>query len=62
MEYKTQMEAARLGIVTDEMKNVAKNENINVDIIRERIKEGKLVIPANKKIIKEKLIKVLDTV
>jgi phosphomethylpyrimidine synthase len=48
MQYKTQMEAARLGIITEEMKIVAENENVDPEILRERIKEGKVVIPANK--------------
>ena len=42
------MAAARIGIITEEMKIVAQNENVDPEILRERIKEGKVVIPANK--------------
>lgn len=48
MNYKTQMEAARLGIVTPEMEVVAKTERIDPEVLRERIKKGTVVIPANK--------------
>lgn len=47
MNYKTQMEAARLGIITPEMYAVAKDEMIDPLILRERIKNGTVVIPAN---------------
>lgn len=49
MEYTTQMDAAKKGIVTKEMKIVAEKENIDVEILRKKIGEGKIVIPANKK-------------
>lgn len=42
------MEAARKGIITDEMKIVAEKENISVDYLREKMAEGKIIIPANK--------------
>ena len=41
------MEAARLGIVTDQMKIVAKKENRSVEELLPLIAEGKVVIPAN---------------
>ncbi len=46
--YKTQMQAARKGIITEEMKIVAKKEKIAVEYLREKMAEGKIIIPANK--------------
>jgi len=43
----TQLEAAKTNLVTDEMKYVANSENIDESFILNKIKEGKLVIPAN---------------
>ncbi|SMC22671.1 phosphomethylpyrimidine synthase [Clostridium acidisoli DSM 12555] len=48
MKYTTQMDAAKKGIVTDEMKIVAKKENMAEKDLLELIAEGKVVIPANK--------------
>jgi len=48
MEYSTQMEAARMGIVTKEMELVAAKEQMRVENLRELVAEGKVVIPANK--------------
>lgn len=48
MNYTTQMDAARKGIITREMKVVAQKENFPVGELRELIAEGKVVIPANK--------------
>lgn len=48
MNYTTQMDAAKKGIITNEMKIVAKKEGINEEIIRERLAKGRIVIPANK--------------
>ena len=48
MNYTTQMDAARRGIITEEMKVVSKNENIDIDLLVERIAKGEIVIPANK--------------
>ncbi|MCR5033272.1 MAG: phosphomethylpyrimidine synthase ThiC [Lachnospiraceae bacterium] len=45
--YKTQMEAARKGIVTPEMEIVAKKENWNVADLMEEMAQGHIVIPAN---------------
>ena len=47
-DYKTQMHAARMGIVTEEMKSVAEKENMPVEELRELMAQGKVVIPANK--------------
>ena len=49
MTYTTQMDAARKGIITPQMEIVAAKENINVEVLRERIAEGSVVIPANKR-------------
>lgn len=46
-EYKTQMEAAKKGIITPEMKAVAEKENVAEDIIMKRIAAGTVVIPCN---------------
>ncbi|MDL2270264.1 phosphomethylpyrimidine synthase [Methanobrevibacter sp. OttesenSCG-928-I08] len=43
----TQKSEAIKGNITEEMKIVAKDENISVDKIRSRIAEGKIVIPKN---------------
>ncbi|WP_252226203.1 MULTISPECIES: phosphomethylpyrimidine synthase ThiC [unclassified Clostridium] len=48
MSYTTQMDAAKKGIITDEMNLVAKKENINVEDLRELVAQGKIAIPANK--------------
>ncbi len=48
MNYTTQMDAARKGIVTKEMTIVAEKEQMEVEILRELMAEGKIVIPANK--------------
>ena len=47
MNYKTQMEAAKKGIVTKEMKIVAEKENMSVEKLMGLMAEGKVVIPAN---------------
>ncbi|MBC7239154.1 MAG: phosphomethylpyrimidine synthase ThiC, partial [Chloroflexi bacterium] len=44
----TQMEMAKRGIISEEMKKTAKEEGIEAEIVRKRIAEGKAVIPANK--------------
>ncbi|MGN1182728.1 MAG: phosphomethylpyrimidine synthase ThiC, partial [Faecalibacillus sp.] len=48
MDYTTQMDAARKGIVTSEMEIVASKENIDVEILREKMAKGEIIIPANK--------------
>jgi len=48
MKYTTQMDAARKGIITKEMKVVVEKENLSVEVLREKIATGKIVIPANK--------------
>ncbi|WP_409200075.1 phosphomethylpyrimidine synthase [Methanobrevibacter sp. DSM 116169] len=43
----TQLQDARKGIITEEMKEVAKKENVSEDFILKSVAEGKIVIPAN---------------
>jgi len=44
----TQLQSARAGTITDQVKFVAEKENIGAESIRENIAAGKLIIPANK--------------
>lgn len=48
MNYTTQMDAARKGITTEEMKIVAEKEKMDVNLLMSKVAEGKIVIPANK--------------
>ncbi len=48
MQYTTQMDAARKGIITPQMETVAAKEGITPDTLRDRIAHGKVIIPANK--------------
>jgi len=43
----TQLSAARRGITTDEMKQVAKDEGIAEEWLRSKIATGSIIIPAN---------------
>jgi phosphomethylpyrimidine synthase len=47
MNYKTQMEAAKLGIITKEMKIVAEKENMEIEKLKNLVACGRIVIPAN---------------
>lgn len=47
MTYKTQMEAAKSGIVTKEMQTVAEKENIDVNELLAKVANGTVCIPAN---------------
>ena len=47
-QYKTQMEAARKGIVTEEMKVEARDESLAVEVLMELMKKGQVIIPKNK--------------
>ncbi|MCI7080428.1 phosphomethylpyrimidine synthase ThiC [Treponema porcinum] len=49
MEYTTQMDAARKGIVTPELKKVAEKEYMEESALMALVAQGKAVIPANKK-------------
>lgn len=42
------MDAARQGIITPAMQSVAENEHMDVEILRQRVAQGTIVIPANK--------------
>ena len=44
----TQMEAARAGQITAEMRTVAGDERIDIELLRKRIASGEVVIPKNK--------------
>lgn len=46
--YTTQLDAARKNIITKEMEAVAKYENMDVNVLRELVANGKVAIPANK--------------
>ncbi|WP_434797065.1 phosphomethylpyrimidine synthase ThiC [Terrisporobacter vanillatitrophus] len=48
MSYTTQMDAARKGIITEELKKVAIYENMEVKELLDLVGQGKVVIPANK--------------
>ena len=43
----TQLEIAKLNEISDAMRTVAKDENIDVELLRKKIAKGKVVIPAN---------------
>lgn len=47
MKFKTQMEAAKNNFVTEEMKIVAKKENVSEQYLLEKIAKGEIVIPRN---------------
>jgi phosphomethylpyrimidine synthase len=44
----TQLQIARNGTISDEVKFVARAENVDAELIRDEISAGRLVIPANK--------------
>ena len=48
MSYTTQMDAAKQGIITEQMKTVAKKEQMDVHKLCALVASGKVVIPANK--------------
>ena len=48
MEYTTQMDAARKGVITPEIELVARKENMPVEDLMKLVAEGKVAIPANK--------------
>ena len=48
MTYTTQMDAARKGIVTPQMKIVAEKEKMPMEKLMKLVAEGKVAIPANK--------------
>ena len=46
--YTTQMDAARKGILTPEIKTVAEKEHMDTDKLMKLVAEGKVAICANK--------------
>lgn len=48
MNYTTQMDAAKKGIITKEIDTVAKKEGMEVEALRELVAKGRVAIPANK--------------
>src|SRR5437762_9185048 len=44
----TQIEAARAGLVTDEMRFVAVREDLDAELVRAEVARGRMVLPANK--------------
>lgn len=48
MNYTTQMDAAKKGIITNEMEIVAKKEMMDVNLLMEKVAAGRVAIPANK--------------
>jgi len=48
MVYRTQMEAAKKGIITPEMERVAGEERLAPEELRQRVAKGEVVIPYNK--------------
>lgn len=48
MTYTTQMDAARKGIITPEIKKVAEKEYMDVNRLMQLVAEGKVAIPCNK--------------
>ena len=48
MNYTTQMDAARKGMITPEMKIVAAKENLDIELLREKMALGEVIIPCNK--------------
>ena len=47
-EWSTQKEAARFGIITEQMKRVAEREKLDAEFVRAEIDRGRMIIPANK--------------
>src|SRR5882672_8849448 len=43
----TQLESARGGIVTPEMRRVARREGVTPEFVRDEVARGRVVIPAN---------------
>ena len=52
----TQLQIARSGTISDEVKSVAGAENADAELIRNEIAAGRLVIPANKRHLKTNLV------
>jgi len=48
MTYTTQMDAAKKGIVTSEIRTVAAKEALSTDRLMDLMAQGRVIIPANK--------------
>ena len=46
-ENVTQMHHARRGVITEEMRHVARRENIEAELIRSEVARGRMIIPSN---------------
>ena len=44
---RTQMHYARAGIVTEEMRYVARREHLDPELVRSEVARGRMIIPAN---------------
>ena len=53
MDYTTQMDAARKGIITKELQAVAEKEQMDTARLMQLVAEGKVAIPANKNHVKD---------
>src|SRR5437879_6310848 len=51
----TQIESARKGMVTDEMRFVAAREDLDIELLRDEVARGRMVIPANKMHLEKRL-------
>jgi phosphomethylpyrimidine synthase len=51
----TQLQAARQGLITDEMRFVAAREDLEPELIRDEVARGRMVIPANKNHLSKRL-------
>jgi phosphomethylpyrimidine synthase len=51
----TQLEAARMGHITEEMHFVAQREDLAAELVRDEVARGRMVIPANKVHLQKKL-------
>src|SRR5262245_47625356 len=51
----TQIEAARQGTITDEMRFCAQRQALEPELVREEVARGRMVIPANTEHLKKKL-------
>lgn len=47
--YTTQMDAAKKGIITEQLRLVAQEEHIDIELLRQLVASGRVAIPANKK-------------
>jgi phosphomethylpyrimidine synthase len=51
----TQLEAARQGVITEEMTVVARREDLEAELVRNEVARGRMVIPANTHHLRERL-------